>query len=131
MTRAVYIFTIICLTSLNALAQTSFSCYHREYCKWNDYTEDFDECSGYDEPSLFVMNEDETMFTHTIESMKSTYYIDEQEYDSENEWWIYSVRSDVGNKYIYIFDPNNKAIKAITEKDGEMIAIVFFVKAIF
>ena len=56
-------------------AQVSFSCTYREYCSWNDYTEQFVDCSGFEESSLFVMNESETMITHTTESIKSTYYV--------------------------------------------------------
>jgi hypothetical protein len=77
------------------------------------------------------MNKDETMFTHTIESMKSTYYVTSSEYDKEKEVWSYYVTSDVGNKYLYIFDPKNKEIRALYVKDGKSILIAFTVKAIF
>lgn len=116
---------------INAIAQTSFSCHYREYCYWNDYTEEFGNCEGYDESSLFVMNDNETMFTHTIESMKSTYYVQEREYDSEKELWFYTVTSDVGNKYIYVFDPKNKEIRALFTRDGKTALLRFYVKAIF
>lgn len=116
-------------TSVNA--QTSFSCYHREYCYWNENTELFEDCEGYEEPSLFVMNADETMFTHTIETMKSTYYVSESEYDEQYEVWSYTVKSDVGNEYIYIFDPKNKEIRVLFMQDGETVLLRFYVKAIF
>lgn len=112
-------------------AQTSFSCYHREYCKWDENTEEFVDCEGYDEASLFVMNESETMFTHTIESMKSTYYVTGSEYDTINKVWTYDVTSDVGNKYYYIFDPKNKEVRALFVKDGKTTLLRFYVKAIF
>ena len=112
-------------------AQVTFTCYYREYCDWNSYTEKFVNCKGYDEASMFVMNEKETMFTHTNENMKSTYYVDSKEYDSKNDVYTYEVTSDVGNKYYYVFDPKNKEIRALYVKDGETVMIRFYVKAMF
>ena len=113
-------------------AQVSFSCYHREYCDWNESTQNYeDNCRGYDEASLFVMNESETMFTHTIESMKSTYYVQEKNYDEKNDVWTYDVVSDVGNKYFYIFDPKNNEIRFLSERDDYNTLGRFLVKAIF
>jgi len=77
------------------------------------------------------MNESETMFTHTIETMKSTYYVNSSEYDETNKVWLYEVTSDVGNKYTYIFDIKNMQIRALYEKDGQTKLIVFTVKAYF
>ena len=113
-------------------AQVSYSCYHREYCAWNDALEKYEsECNGYDESSLFVMNKDETMFTHTTESIKSTYYVQEKNYDKKNDVWTYDVVSDVGNKYYYIFDPKNFEIRVLSEKDDYNTMIRFLVKSIF
>jgi hypothetical protein len=112
-------------------AQTSFSCIYREYCIWNEYTEKFVNCEGYEEMSLFVVNKNETLFTHTIESMKSTYYVESSEYDSENEVFTYTTKSDVGNDYLYIFDPKNKEIRVLYVSDGKTMLIRFYVKAIF
>lgn len=127
------LFIIIFFGSGNKLfAQISFSCKYREYCSWNEYSEKFGDCYGYDESSLFVMNDDETMFTHTIETMKSTYYITSKDYDTENEVYTYNVTSDVGNKYYYIFDPKHKEIRAVfTDEDGNTKLLRFYVKAIF
>ncbi len=127
------ILTVLIVFSIHftTKAQTSFSCYYREYCYWNEYTEEFGNCEGYEESSLFVMNDNETMFTHTIESMKSTYYVNEREYESEKELWFYSVTSDVGNKYLYVFDPKNKEVRAVYVRDGKTVLLRFYVKAVF
>lgn len=118
--------------SVTAKAQTSFSCYYREYCAWDDDLETYSsDCDGYEEASLFVMNENETMFTHTTESTKSTYYVKERNYDEKNEVWTYDVVSDVGNKYYYIFDPKNNEIRVLAEKDDYNTMIRFMVKSIF
>lgn len=115
----------------NMKSQTSFSCTYREYCRWNEYSKTYDKCEGYEESSLFVMNNSETMFTHTIESIKSTYYVDEREYDSKNDVYTYSVTSDVGNKYYFVFDPKNKEVRALYIRNGETILLRFYVKSIF
>jgi hypothetical protein len=131
MKKTILILTLALIGLTNLKAQTSFSCTYRQYCTWNDVTEKFENCEGYEESSLFVMNKGETMFTHTIESMKSTYYVNSSEYDKDKDVWSYSVTSDVGNKYLYVFDPKNKQIRAVYIKDGVTKLIVFTVKAIF
>ena len=131
MKRTILLLTLAILGFTNLKAQTSFSCTYRQYCIWNEYTEKFGNCEGYEESSLFVMNDNETMFTHTVETMKSTYYVDSREYDKEKDVWSYSVTSDVGNKYFYVFDPKNKEIRALLIKDDKTMMIVFTVKAIF
>ena len=118
--------------TFTAKAQVSFSCWHRESCAWNDELDNFEtECTGYDEASLFVMNEAETMFTHTTENIKSTYYVNKKEYDEVNDVYTYEVTSDVGNKYYYIFDPKNKEIRVLADADDYNTLIRFYVKAIF
>ena len=77
------------------------------------------------------MNKAETMFTHTIETLKSTYYIDSKEYDKKNDVYTYNVTSDVGNKYYYIFDPKNKEVRAVFTKENKIVLLRFAVKAIF
>ena len=122
---------VLMITATMLFAQTSYSCYYREYCDWDGDQEKFVDCEGYDESSLFVMNADETLFNHTTESMKSAYYVKTSEYDAVNDVWQYDVTSDVGNEYIYIFDKKNKEIRVLVVKDDKIIMIRFYVKAIF
>ncbi len=131
MKQLILLFALVTLGFTNAKAQTSFSCMHREYCYWNEKTEKYENCEGYDESSLFVMNDAETMFTHTIETMKSTYYVDSKEYDSKNDVYTYNVTSDVGNKYFYIYDVKNKEIRAVFSSEGKTVLLTFTVKAMF
>ena len=63
------------------------------------------------------MNESETLFTHTTETTKSIYYIKEKEYDEVNEVFAYTVTSDVGNEYYYIFDLKHKEVRAFFVDD--------------
>ncbi len=127
------IFTLLCSVLLvaTAFAQTSFSCVYREYCVWSDYKKKFVDCEGYEESSLFVINDNETIFTHTIDEMKSSYYVTSREYDAKEEIWSYQVTSDVGNKYLYVIDPKNKQIRGFYLRDGKTMLVVFTIKAIF
>ncbi|MDG0972896.1 MAG: hypothetical protein P8O07_01945 [Crocinitomicaceae bacterium] len=129
----ILLFIGVALSAFQANAQVSFSCTYREYCEWNDYTESFEtDCNGYEDVSLFVMNKSETLFTHTTETRKSTYYVTEREYDSVNDVYTYSVKSDVGNSYYYIFDIKNKEVRAVyVDVNGKTQLIRFYVKAIF
>ena len=121
----------LCIISTNVFAQTSFSCKYREYCTWSDYYQKFKNCKGYEDASLFVMNKSETMFTHTTNSIKSTYYVKSKQYDKEHDVFTYSVTSDVGNKYYYVFDLNNKEIRILAKRNGTTTLVRFYVKAIF
>jgi hypothetical protein len=131
MKQTIIILTLALFGLTNLKAQTSFSCTYRQYCYYNETTEKYGNCEGYEESSLFVMNKAETMFTHTIETLKSTYYVESKEYDEKNDVYTYLVTSDVGNKYYYIFDPKNKEVRAVFKKEGKTILITFKVKAIF
>jgi len=118
-------------TSALVYSQVSFSCTYREYCDWNNYTKKFENCEGYEESSLFVMNEAETVFTHTTETMKSSYFVKSSEYDKENDVYTYYVTSDVGNEYYYIFDIKNKEVRVLITKEDTIELLRFYVKAIF
>lgn len=112
-------------------AQISFSAEYREYCDWNDSTQKFDNCRGYEEASLFTMNKAETIFTHTTDEVKSTYYIKSSEHDKQKEIWTYLVTSDVGNEYICVFDPKNKVIKFVLLENKKATLLRFYIKSIF
>lgn len=130
--KTLLLVTVVCvLTGISVYGQTSYSCYYREYCDWNEESQVFENCSGYNEPSLFVMNKGETMFTHTMESISSAYYVSKKEYDEENEVWVYNVTSDAGNTYVYVFDAKNSEVRAVLTVDGAMKLVRFYVKAIF
>lgn len=113
-------------------AQVSFSTTYRQYCYWDDVFEEFSNCNGYNDNSLFVMNDNETMFTHITEYQTSTYYVKGKEYDAVNDLFQYDVVSDIGNSYFYIFDPKNKEIRVLFfDDDDDLVLLTFTVKAIF
>lgn len=133
MYRKAIILIAIILTSLCVQSQVFFSCTHRDFYNWDNISETFVfvEDAGYDESSLFEINQAETMFSHTTPTMTSAYYIREKEYDEELEVYTYQVKSDVGNSYTYFFDIKNEQVRALIDNDDEAIMVVFTVKKIW
>ena len=127
------ILTLLAIVSIQftTQAQTSFSCSYREYCPWNVDLETFDNCEGYEESSLFVLNELETMVTHTTETLTSTYYLRNGESNSEHNVVTFDATSDVGNEYYFVFDIVNEEIRFMYTRDDELTLLRFTVKAIF
>jgi hypothetical protein len=124
--KALLLFAI--LFSLNVKSQLSISCYYRETCFWNKYSEKFDACSGYNERGLFEINENQTMIVHTINNITSTYYVKTREYEEETQTLSLNVVSDVGNKYIIIFDAKNLLVKFLR---NDSALVLFYVKSAF
>jgi hypothetical protein len=122
---------IVLFFSSNFQSQVSFSCTYQQVCFWNENTEEYEDCQGKKENSLFKMNADETMFTHTTEEMQSTYYVNSSEYNSINDVYTYRVTSDAGNDYYYIFDIKNKEIRIVLKQEERTLLLTFTVKAIF
>jgi hypothetical protein len=126
-----FVVPIICFS------QTSISCEYKEQCQWNQYEGNWYDCgNSYEDNSLFVMNKDETMFTHTTSEIKSTYYVKKARYtqeDQENGFFAYDVVSDAGNEYYFIFDLENKEVKGVSTsgEQDDWYLIRWYVKSIF
>ena len=131
------ILLLLFITPIICFSQTSFSCNLKEQCDWNKYTESWETCAdAYEDNSLFEMNNDETMFVHTTEKIKSTYYVKKSRYtqeQSEDGFFAYDVVSDAGNKYYFIFDMTNKEVKglSIAGDEDEWFLTRWYVKSIF
>ena len=128
---------LLFVTPIICFSQTSFSSEYTQQCDWNHYEGNWDDCGdAYEYNSLFVMNKDETMFTHTTSEMKSTYYIKSIEYSEEEankDLYSYEVVSDVGNEYFFIFDFKNKEVRAVSTRGEEedWYLIIWHIKSIF
>ena len=123
---------LMVITTFSSKAQTSYSCTYREYCNWNEQLGDYEsECSGYKEASLFVLNANKTMITHTIQEMTTTYYVKKTEYREDHNVTLYYVVSDTGHGYLFLLDPDNKEIRVLNEEDDYNVMTRFYVKAIF
>lgn len=88
---------------------------YKQTCYWNESKSTFDNCGDNAEyASMFTLNADQTIFTHTTASIKSSYYVKDHEYRSDYDSYIYNVTSDVGNKYMFIIDLKNKLVKIMS-----------------
>lgn len=114
-------------TLVQIQAQINVSCNYRETCLYNEETEKFDICDKIEDNSLFRINADMTMITHTTETMKSAYYVESK---SEDESGIVELKvtSDVGNEYVYFIDIANEEIRIAAKSDGQIILIRFYIK---
>tara|TARA_B100001059_G_scaffold232907_1_gene271696 strand:+ start:186 stop:575 length:390 start_codon:yes stop_codon:yes gene_type:complete len=126
------ILLIILLIPFIGFSQTNFSCNFKEFCEWDEVSEKWkQDCNYFENHCLFEMNKGETMFIHTTEKIKSTYYIKEK-LSAKDDQFAYNVVSDVGNEYFYLFDIKNKEVKAIIEdENGNSVLIRWYVKSIF
>jgi len=106
MNKTLLIISLIIFPTLS-VAQTSWSTNYINVCYWDANQEKWTDCSSKNEyNSLFIVNKDETMITHTISELKSAYYVKSSEYseeDADNGLFSYSVTSDVGNDYLINF----------------------------
>lgn len=88
---------------------------YKQTCYWNTSTSSFDKCGDNSEyASMFTINESETIFTHTTNDIKSSYYVKDKEYKAAYDAYVYNVTSDVGNKYMFIVDLKNKLVKIMS-----------------
>jgi hypothetical protein len=122
------LFALVLLT-LKAQSQISISCDYKEVCFWNNYTEKYSNCKGSSESCLFEVNKTETMIIHTTDDIKSTYYVKSNSYEQEYETHTYNVVSDIGNKYIFLFDAKNGLIKIISGNFDYLI--IYSIKSAF
>lgn len=112
-------------------SQVYFSCYHRTTAIWNEYNKEFEKTGDYAEPSMFMMNKAETMFTHTIEEKTSTYYVISRRYDETNDVYTYECVSDSGGEYYCVFDPKNFEVRIMYKYKSTTYMVVFAVKTMF
>tara|TARA_B100001250_G_scaffold386622_1_gene383313 strand:- start:4 stop:420 length:417 start_codon:yes stop_codon:yes gene_type:complete len=128
---------ILFIIPITSFAQTSFSAEYREVCNWRPSDSKWEKkCNGGEDNSLFVMNEDLTMMTHTTSNLTSTYYVQEHrssQEDIDNYLFTYDVISDVGNEYYLIIDGKHDEIKMVSTNGEESTWFMtrWYIKAIF
>lgn len=122
------ILTLWCTWTIQSQAQIHISCDARETCDWDVETDETTNCTEIEESSLFVLNEDETMFIHTTETMKSAYYIKDKEQREGTTTWVFDVVSDVGNKYLFLVDLKEEKMQIASKSSEEFYLISFNIK---
>lgn len=100
-----------------------------EIYSWNQDTKKWVMISQDKESStLFDFNKEMTMFTHTTETISSTYYIKGSTHPEEHIW-EYDIISDVGNSYYFTIDLKNYNLRFIgINKDGTLFLVRHIIK---
>jgi len=113
-------------------AQTYVSTSNKQTCYWVTSSKLFDKCGTNDEfSSMFVINADQTIITHTTNDIKSSYYVNSKDYMTECNCYTYSVTSDVGNKYTFFMDFDKNAVKILSSghtDESDDYLILFTIK---
>ncbi len=89
----------------------------------------FENCKGFEEASTFVIDKDETTISYKMKSLSVSYTISGKKHYSENNITVYQVSSVEGNKYVYTFDPGNKEIGLVPDKEEKTTLQIFSIKA--
>ena len=122
--------TICLLTfmSINVFAQynknnilTNFrrvDIFDKEKEEWE--TDSFGENFGF-----FEFNKDFTILKYTAASSTAAYMIKSYKYDDEYDQYEFDIVSDVGNKYLMIFDVKNNNLRFIYEQYGRSWLVSF------
>ena len=122
--KKIILFGILCFITTIVFGQLRVSTYSRLDFSWDESNDDW-KFESEDEESLtfFEFNEDFTLVKHTTSSSTSGYLIKSQEHDEEDgaDQYIFTIVSDLGNKYIMVYDFKNKNIRFIPEDFSKMI----------
>ena len=97
-------------------------------CYWNAGTKAYENCKDADQSSLFVFNANKTVFTHTTDNLTSKYYVQSNQYNTENKLTQYEVVSDAGNKYTFMVPDDANSIVVVNVAADPAYYIKFIVR---
>jgi hypothetical protein len=126
---------LLAITLTNNVNSQSISTKMAQYCDWDSATKQWKDCStdnNYN--SLMVINDQQTMITHTTEDNKSIYYVESTSIvynDLKEKEWVYNLTSDTGTKYIMKVNPTSRLIFCVYTIEGEIKETIFMIKSIF
>lgn len=103
-------------------AQNKIDTYGYQVCDYNNITDSYSDCK-YDSTykTRFVFSDSENLFSHFTGDMESTYSIDSTFTELEKD--IYYTTSNVGNRYLFIFDYINEKVVYIYPIDGSYVVV--------
>ena len=107
---------------------TYYACDTREHCDWDSTSNEYVNCDKTDMNSMFKLNSAQTMFEHTTPDLKSAYYVNSHEHDSQNNVEVYKVTSDVGNNYTFIVDTAYSEVRIVGQSDDAIYMLRFHIK---
>jgi hypothetical protein len=132
MKKIIPLLCLVLLTGMLKAQSIHASTSYKQFRYWNPATSKFDRSGDNVEySSMFVLNGDETMFTHTTNDIKSSYYINKKTYMDGCSCYSYDVTSDVGNKYTFFVDLDKDMIKIMSighSDEHDDYLIIFTIK---
>jgi len=115
---------ILTLLTTVASAQLHISTNLRQDFSWDEVNDEW-KLGSTDEESLtfFEFNKEFTMLKHTTSTITSAYIIKSSEHDETDgrDQYIYSIVSDVGNKYMMIVDIKYDNIRFVANDGSYMV----------
>jgi hypothetical protein len=115
------------MASLFITAQVRMSCDKRMDCIWNNITQEYEGCEEYDNNSLFVLSENSSILTHTVDNAQTAYYIKPSTVVEETGGQLtVDTVSDTGHSYRYVFDKPNGFIYILFLDSTEVLRMVRF-----
>lgn len=122
--KKIFVFFALVTLVAASFAQTSISCKGTIRCYWDSYDEEWDytDCEkNPEESSLFIFNENMTMFKHITTNITSVYYVVgdmETDYNDDGQETIScDVVSDAGNSYSMVICVSGEYIKFISPRN--------------
>jgi hypothetical protein len=122
--KKLILFIIFCLLTTFVFSQFHVSTNSRIDFTWDKESDDWKfESEDQESLTFFEFNKEFTMVKHTTSSSTSGFLIKHQEHDEEdgNNQYILTVVSDVGNKYMMIYDIKNENIRFIPDDFSQMV----------
>jgi len=102
---------------------------YRFDAQWDDIDEDWYVLTEKADATLFIFNEDMTMFKHRTNTMSSDYYILSSEYQSDLDQYTLEVMSDVGNDYTMILDMADENLRFLYDRGGKTFMVQHDIKS--
>ncbi len=106
-------------TSSATANNTYYSVDNVDYCVYDSVQKNFKICTNKpDASSLFELNANGTMFTHTTADLTSRYYVKSKKFDKDLNVYEYQVMSDVGNGYTFYVPVSGSGFFSILKDNG-------------
>lgn len=129
MKKLLLLFLLVGTTAALKAQTAFFSTDKVTYCDWDNDNNEFINCNSSPESTLFKLNDAETMFHHTTESISSSYFVQSKEHDEDTDTYSYKVKSDAGNSYTFIVDVKNEKFSVVgVNKSGSVYLLRHHIK---
>jgi len=113
-----------------AYGQTTYSCYYKKICVYDDSTKDYTTCTTAMEYNQFVISKDNKTIYHKEDDFKFFYTVEEFSKDSLGTL-NYIVVDEHKLEQAYQFDEKKKIITSLVKTKETNAIIIYTVKSIY